>query len=98
MTDRIPPALRALIEEALLEAGVEAVELAWDTSLSDDLGVDSFHMVQVLRHIEEAHGLRFTLVDWVLAEQREAHPTYTVGSLVTYVMQWTEGEACNRDA
>ena len=80
--------LLSLLEAALLEAGVtpeEMTGLGLATSLQDDLGVDSFQLTNVARHLEEAFALRFTLVDWVLEEADREEDAYTVSSLFAYI-------------
>lgn len=73
--------------EALLAIGVEAVlaDIADTTSLNEDLGIESFQLTEVARHLEEAYDLRFTLVDWVLAEGEGESPQFSVGSLLDYI-------------
>ncbi|MEB3299709.1 MAG: acyl carrier protein [Candidatus Sericytochromatia bacterium] len=90
MTESLHADLHGLVKEALQHAGVEVREVTDRTSLTMDLGVDSYHMVEVLRYIEEAYDLRFTLVDWVLAEQADPSAACTVGSLVAYLRQQIE--------
>lgn len=78
-----------LLTEALQTVGIDVTEwpdgLTPEVSLDGDLGVDSFQLMQVARHLEKAYGFRFSLADWVLAEEESDQPTYTVGSLVAFV-------------
>lgn len=67
------------------EVDVQLEDLTPATSLSEDLGVDSFQLTNVARTIEEAYDLRFTLVDWVLQEEEVDGPAYTVRSLVRFI-------------
>lgn len=85
--------LRRQIQAALLKAGV-SVDLATLTdtvTLDGDLGVDSYHLTEVARTLEEAHDLTFTLVDWVV-DQGETEAGYTVGSLLSYMQTQLENQ------
>ena len=79
-------ALRGQLREALAAVGLDLpLDLLGDAvSLDVDLGVDSYHLTEVARHLEEAHALRFTLVDWVL-EAGDGEAGYAVGSLLDYL-------------
>lgn len=78
--------LRGQLRDALAATGqaVALADLGDAVALDADLGVDSYHLTEVARHLEEAHALRFTLVDWVL-EAGETEAGYTVGSLLDYL-------------
>jgi acyl carrier protein len=86
-TDEV--AILACLTEALQTVGIDVSEwpdgLTPEVSLDGDLGVDSFQLMQVARHLEKAYGFRFSLADWVLTEEESDNPTYTVGSLVAFV-------------
>lgn len=75
--------------DALASAGVDLADwpdgLTNEVSLDSDLGVDSFQLMHVARHLEKAYDFRFSLADWVLAEEESETPTYTVGALVAFV-------------
>lgn len=79
----------ACLTEALHVVGVDVSEwpdgLTPEVSLDGDLGVDSFQLMQVARHLEKAYAYRFSLADWVLTEEESDQPTYTVGALVAFV-------------
>ena len=89
MSDR--EALRAQVHAALLKANVEVplADLGDAVTLDGDLGVDSYHLTEVARSLEEAHALAFTLVDWVV-DQGESEAGYTVGSLLDYMQSQLE--------
>lgn len=91
MPEALRERVRGQLREALAAAG-QAVALAAlgdAVALDVDLGVDSYQLTEVARHLEEAHALRFTLVDWVLAAD-ETEAGYTVGSLLDYVVSHLE--------
>jgi acyl carrier protein len=79
----------ACLSEALQGVGIDVSEwpdgLTPEVSLDGDLGVDSFQLMQVARHLEKTYGYRFSLADWVLTEEESDQPTYTVGALVAFV-------------
>ena len=79
-------ATRELLQAALAAVGlaVALADLTDGLALDLDLGVDSYRLTEVARHIEEAHALRFTLVDWVV-DAGDSEAGYTVGSLLDYV-------------
>lgn len=94
MTEPLAPgtseaAILACLSEALQGVGIDVSEwpdgLTPEVSLDGDLGVDSFQLMQVARHLEKAYGYRFSLADWVLTEEESDQPTYTVGALVAFV-------------
>lgn len=74
---------------ALDEVGVdrEGHVLNGGLSLADDLGMDSFQLMQVARHLERAYDFQFAVADWALAEdaREDCGPTHTVGSLVAFI-------------
>lgn len=78
-------AVIARLAQALAEAGVtvDVAQLTPEASLDEDLGVDSFQLMQLARHIEAAYEFRFSLADWVLAQE---DGDLRVGSLVDYVL------------
>ena len=84
----------AELETALLARLSEALEaeqipvdgpLSAATSLDDDLGLDSFQLMKVARHLERAYDFRFSIADWVLEEEETGTPTYTVGALIAFI-------------
>ena len=94
MTERIVPgvseeAVLAVLTEALEAVGIDVSAwpdgLTGSVSLDQDLGVDSFQLMQVARHLEKAYDYRFSVADWVLTEEESDQPTYTVGALVAFV-------------
>ncbi len=76
-----------LLHEVLVEAGIELPpeELEPETSLTMDLGIDSFHLVEIATRIEAAFGGHFTLVDWVVDQQDAPDPPFTLASLVVFI-------------
>ena len=73
-----------------LQVALEPFGLAADSvkpalSLSDDLGLDSFQMMQVARHLETAYAFRFSLADWALAEEDRDDQAYTIASLMAFI-------------
>ncbi len=86
MADR--DTLRAQVQAALAQANVlvDLDGLGDAVTLDGDLGVDSYHLTEVARTLEELHGLAFTLVDWVV-DQGETDAGYTVGSLLDYMQE-----------
>ena len=80
------------LRAALVGAGVpEAAAAALDvsTSLSDDLGVDSFQLTEVARALEHDFGDRLVLLDWILEEEADAPddaaPAYRVDRLFAFM-------------
>lgn len=77
------------LSTALQAVGVDVSEwpdgLGPSVSLDGDLGVDSFQLMQVARHLEKAYDFRFSLADWVLQEEESDQPSYTVGALTAFV-------------
>jgi acyl carrier protein len=80
-------AVLACLAEALSGAGVSnaGLPLTDDMSLDGDMGVDSFQLMQVARHLEKTYSYRFSVADWVLAEEASENPSYRVGGLVDFV-------------
>jgi acyl carrier protein len=82
-------AILACLTEAREAVGIDVDGLpdglTAEVSLDGDLGVDSFQLMQVARHLEKAYAYAFSLADWVLAEEESDQPTYTVGRLIAFV-------------
>lgn len=82
-------AVLAELESALVAAGLDASlwpeGLRPGLSLDQDMGVDSFQLMQIARHLEKAYGYAFTVSDWVLAEEDVEEPRFTIASLVAFV-------------
>jgi acyl carrier protein len=78
----------ACLADGLREAGIElgGRVLAPDLSLDHDLGVDSFQLMQVARHLETAYAFKFAVADWVLREEELDAPGYKVGGLVDFIL------------
>ncbi|MDB5100023.1 MAG: hypothetical protein JWM80_4444 [Cyanobacteria bacterium RYN_339] len=78
----------ACLASALAEAGIELGDrqLTPDVSLEHDLGVDSFQLMQVARHLETAYAFKFAVADWVLREEELDEPSYKVGGLVDFIL------------
>lgn len=77
------------LAEGLKLAGIPldrpAAALTHEISLDQDLGVDSFQLMQVARHLERAYAFRFSIADWVLEEEERDGPAYTIGSLLAFI-------------
>ncbi|MDR1448935.1 MAG: acyl carrier protein [Propionibacteriaceae bacterium] len=78
MADRTAEDIRAELAEIITEvAGAPAAEVALDKSFSDDLGVDSLSMVEILYACEDKFGV--TIPEEASKELR------TVGDAVAYI-------------
>lgn len=76
----------ACLTSALIQIGLPAEDVDVEASLSDDLGLDSFQLMQVARQLETTYQFRFSLADWALGEEeREEHP-YQIASLLAFVL------------
>ncbi len=76
-----------LLQEVLLDAGVDLPpdDLTPETSLTMDLGIDSFHLVEIATRVEVAFDSCFTLVDWVVDQQDAPDPAFTLASLIVFI-------------
>jgi acyl carrier protein len=81
-------AVLACLAAGLQEAGIEldGRALTPELSLDHDLGVDSFQLMQVARHLETAYAFKFAVADWVLREEEQELPSYKVGGLVDFIL------------
>ena len=86
-TESTTKEILALLQEVLLDAGIDLPpeELSPETSLTMDLGIDSFHLVEIATRVELAFDSRFTLVDWVVDQQDAPDPAFTLASLVVFI-------------
>jgi acyl carrier protein len=75
----------ACLAAALAPMGIASDTVRPELSLSEDLGLDSFQMMQVARHLETAYAFRFSLADWALAEEDRDDQAYTISSLITFI-------------
>jgi len=80
--------LVACLLAALEAAGIslDGRALTRELSLDHDLGLDSFQLMQVARHLEKAYDFKFSVADWVLREEEQDVPAYTVGGLVAFAL------------
>jgi acyl carrier protein len=88
MTEPNDDTILACLADALEVAGIEGIaidRLTPGVSLDVDLGVDSFQLMQVARHLEKAYAFKFSLADWAFEEEEREPPAYTVGSLLAFV-------------
>ncbi len=86
-TPRSTPEILLLLQEVLQDAGIELPpeELSPETSLTMDLGIDSFYLVEIATRVEQAFDNRFTLVDWVVDQQDAPDPAFTLASLIAFI-------------
>ncbi len=86
-TENTTKEILALLQEVLVDAGIDLPpqELGPETSLTMDLGIDSFHLVEIATRVEVAFDNRFTLVDWVVDQQDAPDPAFTLASLVVFI-------------
>lgn len=83
--------LAPALAEIATRAGRHNVVVTEASSLVDDLGIDSLHLIDVAVCIEERTGIRdFSVEHWVETESLRRDARFTVGSLVRAV-----AEACN---
>lgn len=79
--------LLAALTEALGAAGIDlgGRTLTMATTLDQDVGLDSFQLMQVARHLERRYGFAFSVADWVLTQDAADEPDWTAGSLVRFM-------------
>lgn len=80
-------ALLQALAEALAAAGIDlgGQPLRLETTLDGDVGLDSFQLMQVARHLERRYGFAFSVADWVLVQDAAEPPDWTAGSLVRFM-------------
>jgi acyl carrier protein len=76
----------ACLAVALGQIGLPADVVDPEASLSDDLGLDSFQLMQVARHLETTYQFRFSLADWALGEEEREDQPYRIASLLDFVL------------
>jgi acyl carrier protein len=88
-TPRSTQEILTLLQAVLQDTGVELPpeELGPETSLTMDLGIDSFHLVEIATRVEQAFDDRFILVDWVVDQQDAPDPAFTLASLVVFIQE-----------
>jgi hypothetical protein len=79
--------LLAALADALGAAGIDLAgrTLAMATTLDGDVGLDSFQLMQVARHLERRYGYAFSVADWVLGQDAADAPDWTAGALVRFM-------------
>lgn len=95
MAETLPPASEAAILAILGDAlSAEQIDPAgWEAgltpalSLDEDLGLDSFQLMKVARHLEKAYAFRFSIADWALEEEEHDGVAYTIGSLIAFIQR-----------
>jgi acyl carrier protein len=81
--EEIFEAVRSALAELLVRDGVSAGDIGMDTSLADDLHLDSFLFVDLTVQIEERLGIsEFPIRKWADEEMAREGPRFSVRSLV----------------
>lgn len=82
-----PERIRDQLAESLGALGYQLPASALRDDLSiTDLGVDSFHLTDLARLLEQAYGRHLDLAGWVLSETAAAGGGFTLGSLIRHIL------------
>ena len=81
--------LLAALADALAAAKIDlgGLALRMETTLDGDVGLDSFQLMQVARHLERRYDFAFSVADWVLTQDAAEAPDWTAGCLVRFMRQ-----------
>ncbi|MGH8933852.1 MAG: acyl carrier protein [Egibacteraceae bacterium] len=79
--------LRGMVEKVLGEYGVgEDIEITADTTLHEDLELESIDLVVLAGHLEARYGSRVNIAEFVATLELDEIIGLTVGQLVDYVV------------
>jgi acyl carrier protein len=93
MSERIRLELARLLEDS----GIEMGEIRPDSSLIQDLGLDSLKFVDLTLALEEAFSLsEFPMQEWVDEEARKRPPAFTVSALARACLHEVEARCADR--
>jgi acyl carrier protein len=82
-SEAVMETIRNLLATLVRDSGIDSGDIRIDTSLVDDLALDSLSFVDLTLAIEDSLGLEeFPMQAWADAEGGRASPSYTVRSLV----------------
>jgi len=80
----------AAIRDAIGEDWVQDFEIDADTSLNNDLEIESIEFVSIADRLQKIFGARVDVIGWLSQQHIEALIAMTVGDLVDFVDQGTQ--------
>jgi acyl carrier protein len=80
----------AAIRDAIGEDWVQDFEIDADTSLNNDLEIESIEFVSIADRLQKIFGTRVDVIGWLSQQNIEALIAMTVGDLVDFVDQGTQ--------
>jgi len=80
----------AAIRDAIGEEWVQDFEIDADTSLNNDLEIESIEFVSIADRLQKIFGARVDVIGWLSQQNIEALIAMTVGDLVNFVDQGTQ--------
>jgi acyl carrier protein len=80
----------AAIRDAIGEDWVQDFEIDADTSLNNDLEIESIEFVSIADRLQKIFGARVDVIGWLSQQNIEALIAMTVGDLVNFVDQGTQ--------
>ena len=85
--DEILQQVVAAIREAIAEDWVQDFEIDADTSLNDDLEIESIEFVSIADKLQKLFGAQVDVIGWLSQQNIETLIAMTVGDLVHLVEQ-----------
>lgn len=80
----------AVIRDAIAEDWVQDFEIDADTSLNNDLEIESIEFVSIADRLQKKFGSRVDLIGWLSQQNIEELIAMTVGDIVDFVDQGTQ--------
>ncbi len=80
----------AVIRDAIAEDWVRDFEIDADTSLNNDLEIESIEFVSIADRLQKKFGSRVDLIGWLSQQNIEELIAMTVGDIVDFVDQGTQ--------
>jgi acyl carrier protein len=91
--------VRFELARLLEDTGIGIGEICLDSSLVDDLGLDSLKFVDLTLALEDAFGLpEFPMQRWVDEQARKQRPAFTVSALARACLQYVEAHDAERSS
>jgi acyl carrier protein len=88
--DEAMSCVQYVLAQVLLDNGRASKEITWESSLIDDLGLDSLDFVDLTLELESAFCMEeFPMQQWVDAEKVKKQNRFTVASLAKACLKVT---------
>lgn len=78
--------VRAMLTEIIGEDEMFGVDVELDSSLAEDIELESIEFVALAEKISERYGAQVDLIEWLASKELEELITLTVGQVVDFLV------------